>query len=198
MKNKLLLSLLVSIAATGMHVQAQEAPAAPEAPPVEEAMPAAGGTITFAGEITSPTCLINGGNGGENFEVALPKVAANALRETGAVAGNTTFNINLSNCGYTGGKVRAAFQEGGQVDPRSGRLNLQNVEGADVAKNVQIELANAEDDKGIVIGEEQATNYFPISEEGSATLNYVARYYATGRAAAGQVRSQVTYVLQYE
>jgi major type 1 subunit fimbrin (pilin) len=158
---------------------------------------ATGGTITFKGEITSPTCVINGGNGGENFSVDLPKVSTADLRDTGKTAGETKFNVSLSGCGYTGGKVRTHFQEGASVDARTGRLKLQDTDGANSAANVQVELANA-DGKAINIGDDQSTSYFPIDDTGAAKMDYVARYYATGKAKAGMVRSQVTYVLQYE
>jgi major type 1 subunit fimbrin (pilin) len=176
----------------------EDAPA-PEANPdvAQEEKIATGGTITFKGEITSPTCIINGGNGGENFEVDLPKVSTADLREAGKTAGDTKFNVSLSGCGYTGGKVRTYFQDGATVDARSGRLKLQDTEGGTSAANVQVELANAEG-TAISVGEDQSTAYFPIDEAGAANMEYVARYHATGKSKAGMVRSQVTYVLQYE
>lgn len=207
--------LLVAVVGVPFSSHAQVAPEGAEAPAAAEAAPAAGeavadaadalaeekiatgGTITFKGEITSPTCIINGGNGGENFEVGMPKVSTAALREAGNTAGDTKFNVTLSGCGYTGGKVRAHFEEGATVDVRTGRLKLQEGDDDASAANVQVELGNA-DGTAISVGEDQATAYFPIDDAGAANLEYVARYYATGKSKAGMVRSQVTYVLQYE
>lgn len=222
MKSKIVGSVLVAtMMGVPFYANAQTAPAAapaapaPAAPaPKPEAAPAApanndaddvrpeekiatGGTITFNGEITSPTCVINGGNGGENFAVDLPKVSTADLREAGKTAGDTKFSVTLSGCGYTGGKVRTHFQEGATVDARTGRLKLQDTEGAASAGNVQVELANVEG-TAIGIGEDQSTAYFPIDDAGTAKMDYVARYYATGKSKPGMVRSQVTYVLQYE
>lgn len=178
---------------------ATEAAPAEETAAVEEVASAVtGGVITFQGEITAPTCVVNGGKGGENFEVFLPKVASSELREAGKTAGDTKFNITLSNCGYLGGKVRANFQEGNSVDVRTGRLNLQTVEEGTAAENVQVELANEGGDAISITGEDQTTAYFPIDDNGAASMAYVARYYSTGKVKAGLVRSQVTYVLQYD
>lgn len=193
---------------------AQEAPAQPATPevtanPAQEVSEAdaapenatnavSGGVITFQGEITAPTCVVNGGKGGENFEVFLPKVASSELNETGKTAGDTKFNITLSNCGYLGGKVRANFQEGNSVDVRTGRLTLQAVEEGNAAENVQVELANDSGEAISITGDDQKTAYFPIDDNGASSMAYVARYYSTGKAKAGLVRSQVTYVLQYD
>lgn len=186
-------------------VAAPEASAAPTAAPAaaepkteEVASAVTGGVITFQGEITAPTCVVNGGKGGENFEVFLPKVASSDLREAGKTAGDTKFNITLSNCGYLGGKVRANFQEGNTVDVRTGRLTLQSVENGAAAENVQVELANESGDPISITGDDQKTAYFPIDDNGGANMSYVARYYSVGKAKAGLVRSQVTYVLQYD
>lgn len=223
MNKKLVLSLLLT-AISVPFANAQEAapvaaptatvapPAAPEVSAAPTAEPAvaeskteevasaavSGGVITFQGEITAPTCVVNGGKGGENFEVFLPKVASSELREAGKTAGDTKFNITLSNCGYLGGKVRANFQEGNTVDVRTGRLTLQSVEEGAAAENVQVELANEGGDPISITGDEQKTAYFPIDDNGGANMAYVARYYSTGKAKAGLVRSQVTYVLQYD
>lgn len=201
LNNKFLLSFLLTATAVPF-AYAQTVPDADQGVPAkvtEVSNPeTSGGVITFLGEITAPTCVVNGGNGGENFEVTLPKVASSDLRELGKTAGATKFNIALSNCGYIGGKVRANFQEGGNVDVRTGRLVLQDVDGGSAAKNVQVELANESGEAINISGSDQTTAYFPIDDNGSSNLSYVARYYATGRSEAGLVRSQVTYVLQYD
>jgi major type 1 subunit fimbrin (pilin) len=214
MRNKYVSRVWLSVLVSGLLVSAAHAapsvanttgtgytrpvhPASPSKDIPNQSNGGASGTITFSGEITSPTCIVNSGMNGENFDVEMPKVSTADLRSAGQIAGDTKFSIGLSSCGYAGGKVRAYFQNGATVDARTGRLKLQEHGNGVSASNVQVELANA-DGAPISVGEDQTTAYFPIDDAGSAKMDYVARYYATGKTRAGTVHSQVTYVLQYE
>ncbi len=157
-----------------------------------------GGVIRFNGMVSSPTCVINGGNGGENFVVNLPTVSTGHFTAAGKTAGDTEFKISLTGCGAPGTKVRVNFQSGIMVDGSSGRLNV-NDGNANAAQNVQIELAGRDNNAPVVIGSDQkAARYFPVDENGHVEMVYVARYYATGKVAPGHVNSHVTYVLQYQ
>jgi len=159
---------------------------------------ATGGTIRFTGMVTSPTCVINGGNGAESFNVDLPVVTSSQFASTGKTAGDTVFKISLSGCGDAGTRVRANFQKGVMVDSASGRLNIDR-SANNAAGNIQIELASRNNDAPVIVGtDQQTTSYFPIDKNGNADLVYVARYYATGKIKAGRVNTQVTYVLQYQ
>lgn len=157
----------------------------------------AGGVVRFHGVIASPTCVINGGNGGEHFMVNLPTVSASHFAARGATAGQTRFTITLSGCGGAGTHVRANFHKDAMVDAASGRL-LVNQHDAHAAKNIQVELAGADGAPVVIGGSQQATGYFPIDRHGNAELVYLVRYYATGKVTPGQVDSQVTYVLEYQ
>lgn len=159
---------------------------------------ATGGAIRFTGMVTSPTCVINGGNGAENFNVDLPVVMSSQFASTGKTAGDTVFKISLSGCGGAGTRVRANFQQGMMVDSASGRLNIDRTAN-NAAGNIQVELASRDSDVPVIVGtDQQSTSYFPIDKNGNADLVYVARYYATGKIKAGRVNTQVTYVLQYQ
>ncbi|WP_329955982.1 fimbrial protein [Burkholderia cepacia] len=157
------------------------------------------GTITFTGSISSQTCTINGnGTGAKDFTVALPPVSAGALAAAGQTAGQTPFNITLSKCSSPSGSVHTFFEPGATTDLSTG--NLMVTAGGGSAANVQIGLTNA-DFSPIKAGAADASqNSKAVSiVDNGATLQYYARYVATGGAAtAGTANSSVMYSLVYQ
>jgi major type 1 subunit fimbrin (pilin) len=163
---------------------------------------AADGTITFEGSIDASSCTIEATGGGASFTVQLPQVGAQALSAAAQTAGDTPFSIRLSGCSDVAGIVWTNFEAGTAVDTATGRLNnTATIAGAD---NVQIQLLNASDGSPIVVGAPPTSQNShgialvpdaDVATEGVATLNYFARYYATGVATAGSVSSIVTYSL---
>lgn len=162
---------------------------------------AADGTITFTGELTAQTCTISGGGGGSaSFSVALPKVSTNALATAGSTAGTTPFSISLSGCTPDTGTVHTYFEAGPTTDAATGRLNLTDAGGGQTnATNVQIELLNS-DTSAISAGSADGSQNSQTATiaSGAATLNYFARYYATGVSTAGMAGSSVMYTMAYQ
>ncbi|MDQ0139728.1 fimbrial protein [Cupriavidus necator] len=159
---------------------------------------AADGTITFNGKITAQTCTINGnGSGSQNFNVQLPAVSATTLNGLGKVAGQTPFNIALTNCTPNTGNVHTFFEAGPTTDATTGNLILD----AGGAQNVQIRLLNGGTSntpiKAGFTDQAQGSNTVPLTD-GAATLWYYAQYYATGQASAGVANSSVMYSIAYE
>jgi major type 1 subunit fimbrin (pilin) len=160
---------------------------------------ASDGTITFTGSIDSSTCTVTSSGGGASFTVGLPQVSSKTLATAGETAGDTVFTLKLSGCSDVVGNVSTNFEAGTAVDVVTGRLKNTSVAGA---TNVQIQLLNADDGSAIVVGGAAASqNSHGVAiasdggtpEAGIATLNYFARYYATGISTAGAVSSLVTY-----
>ncbi|VTT28064.1 fimbrial protein [Klebsiella pneumoniae] len=158
------------------------------------------GTITINGQITDTTCDIAVNGGSNDATVTLPTISATSLSGAGTTAGATPFNISVSNCSGTAlGTAMTYFEPGSYVDNSTGRLNIDTT-AADAAKNVQVELLNA-DMNAIVAGASSANgqNDIPVDiSSGSGTLNYYARYYATGKAEPGSVTTQIDYTMTYE
>jgi major type 1 subunit fimbrin (pilin) len=161
---------------------------------------ASDGTITFTGSVDSSTCTVTSGGGGASFTVGLPQVSSNVLAATGQTAGDTAFTLKLSGCSDVVGNVSTNFEAGTAVDVATGRLKNTTVDGG--ATNVQIQLLNADDGSAIVVGgasASQNSHGVAIASDGGtpaagiATLNYFARYYATGISTVGPVTSLVTY-----
>ncbi|CAB3644419.1 MAG: type 1 fimbrial protein [Achromobacter sp.] len=153
------------------------------------------GTITFNGSITDTTCKINGQDNGD-FTVTLPSVSKTRLANPGATAGPTAFSISLTNCTGSATKVSTYFEPGSTVRPNG---NLKNT-AAGGAANVEVQLLNKGDNTPIVVGAAAAAqNSAPVNlTGGSATLSYVAQYFAAGAVDAGPVTTTVTYTLAYQ
>lgn len=73
------------------------------------------GQISLDGLVEAPTCQINGGNG--NLPVSLPAVNAALLASPGQTAGNTPFQLNLSNCSPGVTQVSTYFESGPTISP---------------------------------------------------------------------------------
>lgn len=160
---------------------------------------AGNGTINFSGKVVAQTCDAAVNGGANTSSVTLPTVQTSVLGSTGSTAGQTSFNIALTNCATpspTGGTtVKAYFEKGAAVDA-NGRLTNQTAGGA---QNVVLELVDGNDNSPIKVGDiAQNTGNFVTITSGKATLPYSVRYYATGAATAGAVTSSATYSLIYQ
>ena len=162
---------------------------------------ASDGTITINGKITAQTCVINGnGSGVGSFTLTLPTISTSALNAVGVTAGHTGFNIGLSACGATPLAVHTYFEAASTVDSLTGRLFNSGTAGANV--EVAIENANrsaiavgAPDGSGAGLQNAVGTT---TSAAGTATMNYIAAYYANALPiSAGLVASTVTYSIVY-
>jgi major type 1 subunit fimbrin (pilin) len=156
---------------------------------------AADGTISFNGEITGQTCMINGGT--KDIVVTLPTVATSALDAPGKTAGRTPFSIDLTGCAATPAKVLVQFEAGATVDSATGRL----VPAPGGATNVQVGLNNADDNSVIKLGAAQSAQNSKAADivNGAASLRYTAEYVANGGAATvGKVTTSVVYSLAYQ
>lgn len=152
---------------------------------------ASDGTIDIKGSISADTCTVSGGGTGGDVTVTLDKASAGTLAASGQASGFKSFSIALSGCTGTG-DVKAGFEPGANTDLGSGRLNLV---GSDKAANVQLQLRNA-DNSEIKVGDSNSVKGATITS-GSATLNYLVGYYATGAAGVGSANSSVTYSIVY-
>lgn len=160
---------------------------------------AADGTITVTGQILAQTCQVNGNPYGTpaSVSVALPNVLATTLATAGNTAGDTPFQINITGCASGLTSVRTDFS-GSDINS-NGRLSNSST-AASVASNVDVQLLNSS-------GAPMALNQAPgsqnsqvvnLSSSGAATMNYTARYYATGAATAGAVKATVDFTMTYQ
>ena len=159
---------------------------------------ASDGTINFRGELVDSTCTVtvNGQVAPAAATVTLPTLSTKMLKAATNVAGQTGFNIELSNCTGPSTTGAAFFESGAGVDPLTN--NLKNT---GTATNVQLQLVDATNGRVIRTGNfEQVANTSRILKvaTGSTILPYAVQYVATGVAVAGTVLGTVTYSINYQ
>ncbi|HBP7689135.1 TPA: type 1 fimbrial protein [Escherichia coli] len=161
---------------------------------------AADGKVTFNGEIITNTCTVISGD--KDKIVTLPTVQVSALSAANQTAGTTPFTIGLENCA-TASVVSVYFEPNENVSTEG---RLKNTIPAGGANNVDIELLN--NNHGVIDLANQtidpttgkvtggnSTVVTPVN--GSATLPFYARYFATDAAEAGKVSSYVNFTIVY-
>ncbi|PXX44662.1 fimbrial protein [Aquitalea magnusonii] len=158
---------------------------------------AADGTITFNGNVTAQSCTPTVAGGTANGTVTLPTVSAKSLASAGVTAGTTQFSIALSGCSAAATQAATWFEAGSNVDPASGRLINTGT-----ATKVDVALYNSTGTTPIAVGQGNGSlgssgTAVPITNN-AATMNFNARYYATGAATAGSVVASVNYTIQYQ
>ncbi|GAB2793466.1 fimbrial protein [Dyella kyungheensis] len=170
---------------------------------------ASDGQITFTGEIIDGTCVVTGGTGtdgaAKNITVKLDKIQASALATAEQTAGDHPFSLVVSGgasgtCA-DGSKVSLHFDGtaattlgASLVNSTTGRL--KNLSGTGQATNVEVGVLDSAGAK--VNMWTNAGSPIATVASGSATLNYVAQYVATGGAATpGLVNTAVMYSVQY-
>ena len=161
------------------------------------------GTINFEGKVVAQTCTVKGKNPYEQT-VILPTVALNELDLPNTTAGATPFSITLAKCkaGKDVTNVYANFASPLQTNVNSdGRLK-NTASSDDAAKNVNIALYQKDENTFINLNNIENSKAgavaLPSSDEDEVTLDYVAKYYATGVATIGAVTSSVEFELAYQ
>lgn len=156
---------------------------------------ASDGTIQFLGSISASTCKINGGGSASSFQVALPPVSTTSLADVGSTAGRTGFNIELTECNPTSGRVSTFFEAGESVNPQNGNLIIAG----NGAENVELSLLNDKQEKIFAGAEAAAQNSQSVEiGPGVTILNYFVEYQSLGDATAGEANSHVQYTMSYE
>ncbi len=151
----------------------------------------ANGQMSFSGSVLAGTCLVNGGS--SDVAVTLPPVAASLLINPGQVAGETPFNLRLTNCSPGLNRVSTYFEPGPTISPQ-GRLIVD----ASGSTNVEVQLRNGNKAVMDLAGAQGNQNSQVVDiVSGRAVLNYYAEYYSLGGTTPGPVNTRVQYTLVY-
>ncbi|MDS1066930.1 fimbrial protein [Klebsiella pneumoniae] len=161
---------------------------------------AADGKVTFNGEVIENTCTVVN----KDKTVTLPTVQR-ALSSAGETAGVVPFTIDLTSC--TPGADVSVYFEKDQYVSTEGRLKNTLSDGTE-AENVDVELLNtrftpinlAETPAVAADGTIARPDVIPVAvaeQDGSASLPFYARYYATDAATAGKVATYVNFTVVY-
>ncbi|SMG54099.1 fimbrial protein [Paraburkholderia susongensis] len=150
------------------------------------------GRVTFNGQLTDDTCVINAGD--EDQTVTLDTLSSQSLAVAGQVAGSRMFDISVSQCPSTLSNVAAHF-ETTNMNPST--RNAINQASASPAQNVEVQLLDSNGTTPILLG--STGTFVPIdATAGTAKMSYGGQYYATGKSTAGNVTAIVRYTLAYQ
>lgn len=148
------------------------------------------GEITFLGETTAATCIVEGGSTNlPNFSVELPPVSSVALASLGDMSGRTRFSMRLRDCSGVENTVRAHFEAGPTIDAATGTLRPSD------GGPVHFALFD-QDGMPIDVGaNHDGPGYAP-----DTTMFYEVAYQKVGAApiTAGTFSGSVKYTLQYD
>jgi major type 1 subunit fimbrin (pilin) len=151
------------------------------------------GVITFQGEATAATCIVEGGSTNlPDFTVELPAISSDGFTQ-GDIAGRTRFAMRLTNCSGVVNGVRAHFEAGTTVDAASGTLLPDN------GGSVHFALFD-QDGAPIDVGTHHQGPIYAATDATNDTMYYEVAYQRVGSApiVAGQFSGTVAYTLQYE
>lgn len=152
------------------------------------------GTVTITGKVVDQTCTVGGTAG--NYTVVLPTVGKSTLATAGTTNGDTKFTINLTNCPT--GNVGVYYDNTNANINAGGRLNNTVTTGG--ATNVNVQLLNSAKTVIDLTKDRSGQNLVTANvatANGSANIDFFARYYATGTATAGDVSTTATYYVVY-
>lgn len=155
------------------------------------------GTISVTGTVSAGSCTARI-SGSTDHTIALDTVSPAALAAAGNTAAPKTFTISLSGCDLVGNKNVVPYFLGASINT-AGRLN--NMHGTGAAANVELQMLNASSalmDLSQSSGSQNAgVVNIPITPNGSGSMTYTLRYYATAAATAGLVSSSMTWGVDY-
>jgi major type 1 subunit fimbrin (pilin) len=155
-------------------------------------------TINFQGEVTDQTCQVTINGNAANPTVLLPTVPSTSLANAGDTAGQTTFQIAVSDCApmaadqslktvFVGNQVTAAGNLGNTGTATN--VALQLLDPATPAS--PFDLASA--------GGYAATGLKLLQGDTSASYDYAVRYISeAGGATPGSVLGSVQYAVSYQ
>lgn len=166
--------------------------------------------IIVKGKVVDSTCEIK--TESRNQTVQLKSVGINQLTKVGDVAADHLVQIKLENCktkaaggtGTTAGtgadKVTVTFNATDKIDNYFDGTLKNQIATANAARNVNIQFANL-NGKSIRLGANDPNNTLtPTTNaaDGEHVIEFLARYFATGQATAGEVQGEAELDLAYE
>lgn len=153
-----------------------------------------GGTVHFKGQLVNAACAVDANSVDQT--VQLGQVRTAKLAEAGKYSENVGFNIILKDCDTTiATKAKVAFT-GVAVSSTNANVLAISSSAAGGATNVGIQILDSQSNP---LGLDGATFSTPVTlNDGTNTLPFFARYYATGVATAGVANADATFAVQYE
>ncbi|SLM61973.1 MULTISPECIES: type 1 fimbrial major subunit FimA [Dickeya] len=187
-------SLAIVVASALVLSSAAHAAGDNPAPPKASVVTVNGGTVHFKGEVVNAACAVDAGSVDQT--VQLGQVRSTKLASAGNTSSAVGFNIKLNDCDTTvAGKASVAFS-GSAVSATHGNVLALQSSAAGGATNVGVQILDSSGTPLALNGEAFSA---PIKlNDGTNTLPFQARYYATGAATAGVANADATFKVQYQ
>ncbi|EPH3386188.1 type 1 fimbrial major subunit FimA [Klebsiella oxytoca] len=153
-----------------------------------------GGTVHFKGEVVNAACAVDAGSLDQTIQ--LGQVRSAKLATAGSTSSPVGFNIQLNDCDTdVATKASVAFS-GTAVDTTNTTVLALQGSAAGSATNVGIQIL---DSLGTPLALDGATfGAATTLTNGTNTVPFQARYYATGVATAGVANADATFKVQYQ
>ncbi|QDL35807.1 type 1 fimbrial major subunit FimA [Serratia liquefaciens] len=153
-----------------------------------------GGKVHFKGEVVNSACAIDAGSVDQTIQ--LGQVRTSKLNTAGSTSTSVGFNIQLNDCDISIAKKASVAFVGTAVDASNPTvLALQNST-AGGASNVGVQIL---DNRSSPLALDGSAFGAPITlNNGTNTIPFQARYYATGAATPGIANADATFKVQYE
>ncbi|EIX2045482.1 type 1 fimbrial major subunit FimA [Escherichia coli] len=154
-----------------------------------------GGTVHFKGEVVNAACAVDAGSVDQT--VQLGQVRTASLAQEGATSSAVGFNIQLNDCDTTVADKAAIAFLGTAIDGTThpNVLALQS-SAAGSATKVGVQIL---DRTGAALALDGATFSAQTTlNNGTNTIPFQARYFATGAATPGAANADATFKVQYQ
>ena len=153
-----------------------------------------GGTVHFKGEVVNAACAVDAGSIDQT--VQLGQVRTASLKQTGATSSAVGFNIQLNDCDTSVATKAAVAFLGTAIDSAHPKVLALQSSAAGSATNVGVQIL---DKTGTALALDGASFSAQTTlNNGTNTIPFQARYYATGVATPGAANADATFKVQYQ
>ena len=139
-----------------------------------------GGTVHFKGEVVNAACAVDAGSVDQT--VQLGQVRTASLAQEGATSSAVGFNIQLNDCDTNVASKAAVAFLGTAID--AGHTNVLALQSSAAGAALTLD--------GATFSSETTLN------NGTNTIPFQARYFATGAATPGAANADATFKVQYQ
>lgn len=153
-----------------------------------------GGTVHFKGEVVNAACAVDAGSVDQT--VQLGQVRTASLAQEGATSSAVGFNIQLNDCDTNVASKAAVAFLGTAIDAGHTNVLALQSSAAGSATNVGVQIL---DRTGAALTLDGATFSSETTlNNGTNTIPFQARYFATGAATPGAANADATFKVQYQ
>ncbi|ENV91980.1 type 1 fimbrial major subunit FimA [Acinetobacter bereziniae] len=153
-----------------------------------------GGTVHFTGELVNAACAVSTESANQTVDLGQYRIAR--LEAAGDKTTPVPFQIKLVDCDPTVQATAAVAFYGQAETSNPNLLTVSAGSNATSATNVGIEIS---DDTSKILGVSGSSFSTPKNLiAGDNTLQFSARYVATGKSTPGQANADATFVVKYE